>query len=81
MWKVVLLVVALLIVGAAALAFWSYRQASDEAERALAAIAGRAKPPIGTFDLTMVAGLPEIAQRYFAHAIAPGTPLRTTVQL
>jgi hypothetical protein len=81
MWKLILLVVALLIVGAAALAFWSYRQANDEAESALAAIAGRAKPPIGTFDLAMVARLPEIAQRYFAHAIALGTPLRTTVQL
>jgi len=56
-------------------------RSNDEAESARAAIAGRAKPPIGTFDLTMVARLPEIAQRYFAHAIAPGTPLRTTVQL
>jgi hypothetical protein len=81
MWKLILLVVVLLIVGAAVLAFRSYQQANDEAESALAAIAGRAKPPIGTFDLTMVASLPEIAQRYFAHAIAPGTPLQTTVQL
>jgi hypothetical protein len=56
MWKVILLVVVLLIVGAAALAFWSYRQANDETERALAAIAGRAKPPIGTFDLAMGPG-------------------------
>src|SRR5690606_1490675 len=29
----------------------------------------------------LVAGLPEIAQRYFNHAIAPGTPLSTTVDL
>ena len=34
-----------------------------------------------TFDPSMIATLPEIAQRYFNHAIAPGTPLRTTVEI
>lgn len=29
----------------------------------------------------MVEGLPEALQRYFTHAIAPGTPLKTTVEL
>jgi hypothetical protein len=33
------------------------------------------------FDPAMVAGLPEVAQRYFAAAIAPGTPLHRVVHL
>lgn len=80
-WKIALIAVAVLVAGAVAFAFWSYRQASNEAETAMARIASRAKPPLGTFDPSLVAELPEIAQRYFVHAIAPGTPLNTTVRL
>lgn len=47
----------------------------------MASISGRARPPLGSFDSSLVAELPEIAQRYFAHAIAPGTSLYTTVRL
>ncbi|WP_372841487.1 DUF6544 family protein, partial [Phaeovulum sp.] len=46
-----------------------------------AAIAAAAKPVQTNYDSAMVAGLPEIAQRYFNHAIAPGTALGTTVEL
>jgi hypothetical protein len=33
------------------------------------------------YDLAMVAHLPEVARRYFAQAIEPGTPLRRVVRL
>lgn len=81
MWKLALLVVGFVAAGVGVTALWLHRQASNEAESAMAGIAGRAKPPLGTFDPSLVAGLPEIAQRYFIHAIAPGTPLYTTVRL
>lgn len=81
MWKIVFAVVLLLLLGGGGLAYWLYRQAMGEAERGWAEIAGRARTSVETFDPAMLAGLPEIAQRYFVHAIAPGTPLRTTVTL
>ena len=34
-----------------------------------------------TYDPAMVADQPEIARRYFTHAIAPGTPLTSVVEL
>jgi hypothetical protein len=52
-----------------------------QAARVWAALkAGReAEPPL--YDPTMVADLPEVAQRYFALAIEPGTPLQRMVRL
>jgi hypothetical protein len=44
-----------------------------------AALARPAPAPL--FDTTQVDHLPEPARRWLAHAIAPGTPLRATVQL
>lgn len=38
-------------------------------------------PQPGLFDPAMVACLPEPAQRYFKYSIAPGTPLKTVVDL
>ncbi|KKB86797.1 hypothetical protein VW29_00630 [Devosia limi DSM 17137] len=81
MSKIVLLVIALVVLGGVAAAYWSYRQAVEETERAVAAIVGRAQTPLGAFQPSMVSDLPEVAQRYFNHAIKPGTPLQTTVQL
>jgi hypothetical protein len=52
-----------------------------DAEEAWEQVASGAREPEAVFAPAMVAGLPEIAQRYFTHAIAPGTPLRTTVRL
>lgn len=79
--KVVGLVVAVVLV-AGTYFFWSYRRASEEAESAWAVIAAARHQTSGAvFDPAMVAGLPEVAQRYFRHAIAPGTPLKTTVAL
>ena len=74
----VFLVLIIVVVG---YLFASYRLAMGEAERAWTEIAQAAVPPSGVFDPAMVSGLPEVAQRYFLHAIAPGTPLKTTVEL
>jgi hypothetical protein len=71
----------ILLGGAALFARSSYRGAMREAEEAWRAIAARAEPPAGPFDPATVAGLPEVARRYFARAIAPGTPLSTSVAL
>src|SRR5690606_28867798 len=81
MVTLILIVTALFLVGVTAAAYWSYCRASDEAEAALASIAARVRAPTALFDERMLEGLPAIAQRYFRHAIAPGTPLHTTVRL
>jgi hypothetical protein len=72
---------ALLGSGAALLGHVRYRAAMAEAERAFAAIARPSQPTIGRFDPAEVAHLPEVARRYFGHAIAPGTPLYTVALL
>lgn len=68
MWKL-LIVAAIVVAGAAALAPWSYQQARREAELAADGVAARAKPSLGAFEPSMVEGLPEIARRYFGHAM------------
>lgn len=61
--------------------FLSYRRSAEDAERAWAGIAAAAQPPDTQFDPATISHLPEVVQRYFLHAIAPGTPLKTTVGL
>jgi len=81
MWRKIAAGAAVLAGGASALAYGAYRSAMREAEEAHRTILLRPAPPPERFDPHMVAGLPEIAQRYFRHAIAPGTPLRSAVEL
>ena len=67
---------------AALVGYVSYRSAMAEAEDAYGRLAGA--PTAGQairLDPKMVADQPEIAQRYFQHAIAPGTPLYSSVEL
>lgn len=81
MWWKLLLIALVVIACAATLASWSYQQAGREAEIAWDDVAARARPSLGTFEPAMVSDLPEIARRYFNHAIAVGTPLHTTVRI
>jgi hypothetical protein len=84
-WIVVVVLIAG-FVAVTAFAAWlagnaRYRVRMAEAEAAWADIASKAAADVARFDPAMVADLPEIARRYFGHAIAPGTPLKTTVEL
>lgn len=73
--------VPLLAAGAALWAFGSYRKGMAEADEAWRLVAARPGPAMGTYDTAMVADLPEVARRYCNHAIAPGTPLKSAVEL
>ena len=66
---------------AALFGYARYRSGMADAERGWQAIASRTPAPARRFDIAMLDGQPEIARRYFAHAIAPGTPLASTVEL
>jgi hypothetical protein len=73
--------IPLLVGGAAAAALLSARNERSAAERAAAEVLSRSVADGRTFDMSMLEGQPEIARRYFAHAIAPGTPLRLAAEL
>jgi hypothetical protein len=67
--------------GALTVGYSSYRSAMAVTEDAFAALVGTPTDHPTHFEPAMVADLPEIAQRYFRHAIAPGTPLYSSVEL
>ena len=79
--KIVLLTFAALLIAAVALGLWVHSRDRAQTARVWAALeaARAADPP--RFDPAMTAGLPEVAQRYFARAIEPGTPLHRSVRL
>ncbi|HEY0013060.1 MAG TPA: DUF6544 family protein [Allosphingosinicella sp.] len=79
--RVLALAVPSLLGGAAALGYARYCGATRDAEAAWRSIRCRTEPPSGVFDPEMVEGLPDVARRYFRRAIAPGTPLATSVEL
>lgn len=79
--KIVLLALAALLIAAAALGLLVNSRDRAQAARVWAALeaARETEPPL--YDPAMVADLPEVAQRYFARAIEPGTPLHRMVRL
>jgi hypothetical protein len=72
---------AALVAGAAVAASLSYRRAVVDAKDAWSRIASRSSCDQGTYSPAMVAELPEVARRYFNHAIEPGTRLKSKVAL
>jgi hypothetical protein len=72
---------AALIAGAALIGYGGYRKGVSEAQRAFAVVSGKPQTPIRRFDPAAIENLPEIARRYFRHAIAPGTPLYSTAEV
>ncbi len=81
LFKILLSALALCLVVGIALGLWVHARDRAQAARVWTALerAIEADPP--RYDPAMVAQLPEVAQRYFARAIAPGTPLHRTVRL
>jgi hypothetical protein len=79
--KIVLVTLAALLVAAMALGLWVHAcdRAQMRAVWAALEAAREADPP--RYDPAMTAELPEVAQRYFARAIEPGTPLHRAVRL
>lgn len=72
---------AVALIGGTIAKAWRVRKdAAAHAECAYRHLASSSGPHT-TFSLEQVAHLPEIAQRYFRHSIAPGTPLYSAVEL
>lgn len=80
-WSSLALGVVVVTAAGAALGYGSYRRAMADAESAYASLRTSVVPETERYDPRMVAQLPEVAQRYFNHAIKPGTPLRSAVEL
>ncbi|MGY6410806.1 MAG: DUF6544 family protein [Alkalilacustris sp.] len=79
--KIVLLALAGLLIAAAALGLWVNSRDRAQAARVWATLDAAREPAPPAYDPAMVADLPEVARRYFARAIEPGTPLHRTVRL
>ena len=79
--KFLFFTLAALLIAAVVLGLWVHSRDRAQAARVWAALeaAREADPP--RYDPAMTAGLPEVAQRYFARAIEPGTPLHPSVRL
>lgn len=72
--KLVALAALALVAGAAALGLALNARDRAQAARVWAALEAGRDPAPPAFDPAMVADLPEVARRYFAHAIAPARP-------
>ncbi len=72
---------AALATAAAGSSYVRYRRAMANADRAWTSVLAKASRDVPVFDPASLADQPEITRRYFAHAIATGTPLRALAEL
>jgi hypothetical protein len=76
------ILILLLVLAAISFALWIWRQSDHRADRTARRLLTRTQPADPRlYDPQMVAGLPEPARRFFAFAIAPGTPLLTVAEI
>ncbi|PZX46816.1 hypothetical protein LY56_01025 [Roseinatronobacter thiooxidans] len=80
-FKIILVVLAALLVAAVVLGLWVHSRDQAKSAQVWAALEAVRETDPAPYDPAMVADLPEVAQRYFARAIAPGTPLHRVVRL
>ena len=81
LFRIILSVAAAAPVAATALGLWVQSRDTAQASHVWRALEARREAAPPRYDPAMVAGLPEVAQRYFARAIEPGTPLHRMVRL
>lgn len=73
--------VVVLVTGAGLIGYSGYRRSCSGARSAYRQVLGDPLPAERRFDPEQIHDLPEIARRYFRHAIAPGTPLYATAEV
>ena len=81
LFKIILLAVAALLLAAMALGLWVHSRDRAQARAAWVTLEAVRETDPPRYDPAMVADLPEVAQRFFARVIDPGTPLHRVVQL
>ena len=79
--KVILLSIAALLPAATAFGLWVHSRDQAQMRAVWSALEAEHEDDPPRYDPAMVADLPEIARRYFARAIEPGTPLHRMVRL
>lgn len=80
-WAIIGMGIVAVVAGTVAFGLTSYRSSMNGTEDAYSRVSSHTETPLKRFNPKQVAQLPEIAQRYFHHAIAPGTPLYSLVEL
>jgi hypothetical protein len=80
-WRIIGTGAAVLGGSSLAIGYAAYRSARRDADLAYERLAARSEPPGQRFDPAQISGLPEIAHRYFRHAVAPGTPIYSGLEL
>jgi hypothetical protein len=79
--KIILILVLVAILAGAVLGALLHSRDQAQMRTVWAALEGAREDDPPHYDSAMVAELPEVAQRYFARTIAPGTPLHRIVRL
>jgi len=79
--KILLLALFMLLLAGIALGLWAHSRDQAQMRTVWAALEAARETDPPRYDPAMVADLPEVAQRYFARAIEPGTPLHRVVRL
>lgn len=80
-WRVIGTGAAVLGGGILAIGYAEYRSARREADLAYQRLAAHPESPRRRFDPAQISELPEIAHRYFSHAVAPGTLIYSGLEL